>query len=652
MKTKIGPILICFLLCFYLPAKSESVTDSLERILKTALDTNKINLLNKLSTEYCESNSPKALNYAYSAIALSKQYDFPIGLAKAYNNIGIVHDITGNYDSALINYNTSLKISKTLNNKKQVANTLNNIGLVYWNKGEFDIALDYYLQSLKLFEIIGNKKGVANTLSNLGLIYYDLHKFTEALNYHQQSLKIREELNDKHGIGVSQTNIGMAYGNLNNLPKALEYLKMSLETKKQNNDLYGQAISLSDIGVMYNELKQHDTALKYQLLALPIRIQLNDKFGVATSYSNIATCYIDKKDFKTALDYSLKGLQMALEINSKTKLKKIYFQLSLEYKKLNDFKKSLDFFEKYAVLNDKIYSEESAAQIAEMQTKYETEKKDLDLAKKNLVINNHQLELTQQKSQRTILLISILGLTLLFYLLYARYRFKQRYILNQEMLKQQELRSKAVIEAEENERTRIARELHDGLGQHLSAVKLNLSNLQSILDLTKVQEKTMMQNALSIVDESVKEVRTVSHNMMPNTLLKSGLEVAVREFIDRINSSGSLKIEFQVHQLSKHIDSTIEIILYRVLQEIVNNVMKHAEATVLNIQIIQHENELTLMAEDNGIGFDRTRLKNEGIGLKNIQSRISYLNGTVEFDTQPGKGTTVSIEIPLKKTYL
>lgn len=648
MKFKIIHIL-CSLLLLSQVSISKSLTDSLELELKKSTDTNKINILNKLSTAYADNNATKAMEYANLAIELSKPLAFEIGIIKAYNNIGIVYDITGKYDSALINYNNSLVLSKKLNNKRQMANTLNNIGLVYWNKGELDLGLNHYLQSLKLFEQIEHKKGQANTLSNIGLIYYDLQKFKEALDYHFRALKIREELNDNYGIGVSQTNIGLTYSNLKDLKTALVYLKKSLATKKQNNDLYGQAISLSDIGVMYNELKQHDTAIYYQMQALPIRIKLNDRSGIVTSYGNISSCYRNKGDYKTALEYSLKALPLAIELKSKMRLKKAYGDIAADYKQLGDYEKALEFNQKYAALIDKIFSEESAAKIAEMQTKYDTEKKDLELTKTNLELSKKEIELNRQKNLRTILIISILAIIAIFYLLYTRYKFKQKSLLNQELLNQQLLRSKAVIEAEENERMRIARELHDGVGQYLSAVKLNLSNLQSTLHLTNEQEKKLMNNALTVIDDSVKEVRTVSHTMMPGALSEKGLERAIRDFMERIISE-KLSIAFDVHLLNTKLDNTTEIIVYRVIQEVINNIIKHAQASEVNIQLIQHEEELVLMVEDNGIGFDANNSIKQGIGLKNIRSRVEFLNGTVDIDSQPKKGTTISIEIPLKKS--
>jgi two-component system NarL family sensor kinase len=171
--------------------------------------------------------------------------------------------------------------------------------------------------------------------------------------------------------------------------------------------------------------------------------------------------------------------------------------------------------------------------------------------------------------------------------------------------------------------------------------------VQSKLQLKDIETETMFKNAITLVDDSVKEVRAVSHNMMPNALLKSGLAIAVRDFIHKLSNGDQLKIDLEITGLNERLEQTIETVLFRVLQEIVSNIVKHAKANYISIQLVKHEAELTIMVEDNGVGFNTENMNEfEGIGLKNIQSRIAFLNGTVSFDSNPGKGTTVIIEVP------
>lgn len=204
-------------------------------------------------------------------------------------------------------------------------------------------------------------------------------------------------------------------------------------------------------------------------------------------------------------------------------------------------------------------------------------------------------------------------------------------------------RTEAVLEAEERERIRIARDLHDGVGQLLAAARMALGKYISTQQITSQEVK----NATELLEDGIKEIREVSHNMMPGSLMKFGLTSALKQFVNKINSSGALKIDLQIVGLKERIDERIEMMLYRIIQEITSNILKHASATKVNIELIQHEAELILLIEDNGIGFDSNNPENQGIGLKNIATRVEYLNGSVIFDSAPNRGTSVVVEVPL-----
>ncbi len=176
---------------------------------------------------------------------------------------------------------------------------------------------------------------------------------------------------------------------------------------------------------------------------------------------------------------------------------------------------------------------------------------------------------------------------------------------------------------------------------------MNLSSIESRLNFGNEEDRIAFEKIVNLVDESCKEVRTVSHNMMPNALLKSGLSSAVKEFIDKIDSR-ILKVNLYSEGLNERLDSNVETVLYRVIQECVNNVIKHSGANALDISLIKDADGIAATIEDNGKGFSVIeKEKAEGIGLKNIRTRIEYLKGTVDFDSAPGKGTLVAIHVPL-----
>lgn len=239
-------------------------------------------------------------------------------------------------------------------------------------------------------------------------------------------------------------------------------------------------------------------------------------------------------------------------------------------------------------------------------------------------------------------LIEIIALSgMLAYRVKLMQNVSEKLLIEKNLIQQQ--RTQAVLEAEERERIRIARDLHDGVGQTLAAARMTLGNYVS----QKKIESPEMQNSLDLLEDGIKEIREISHNMMPSSLTKFGLSSALKQFTNKINALGKLEIELQIVGFKERSDEKIELVLYRIIQEIISNIIKHAEAKKVNIELVKHDDELILIIEDNGRGFDTFSTENHGIGLKNIATRVEYLNGNVNFDSSIGKGTSVVIEIPL-----
>jgi signal transduction histidine kinase len=182
----------------------------------------------------------------------------------------------------------------------------------------------------------------------------------------------------------------------------------------------------------------------------------------------------------------------------------------------------------------------------------------------------------------------------------------------------------------------------------MSVAKMNLSAFESEIVFSNEEQKLSFEKIIHLVDDSCKEVRHVSHNMMPHALLKSNLASAIRDFLDKIDKK-TLEIHFYSEGLDERLNSNTENVLYRVIQECVNNVIKHAGATELDISVIRDKEGISATIEDNGKGFDTAdKEKFEGIGLKNILTRVEYLKGTVEFDSAPGRGTAIGLHVPLQ----
>ncbi|MBX2930581.1 MAG: sensor histidine kinase [Chitinophagaceae bacterium] len=305
--------------------------------------------------------------------------------------------------------------------------------------------------------------------------------------------------------------------------------------------------------------------------------------------------------------------------------------------------KSLQYHNEMLILKDSLNTLQSTATINILKSNYEEERQAKELAIQTATIAKQQFLITS---------ISIISALIIAFLivLYKRKQSLLKTKMQAAILEQKTIAAHAILEAEEKERKRIASDLHDGIGQMMSAVKMNLSSISSKVGLQNEQDKNLFDKTMALVDESCKEVRIVSHNLMPNALLKSGLSSAVKTFLDKIDHK-QLNVHLYTEGLEERLNDNTEIILYRAIQEIVNNVIKHAQANQLDISLIKDADGISCTIEDNGIGFFLQEQQTIGIGLKNIKSRIDYLNGTVEWDSQVGKGTLVAIHIPYAETH-
>jgi two-component system NarL family sensor kinase len=224
-------------------------------------------------------------------------------------------------------------------------------------------------------------------------------------------------------------------------------------------------------------------------------------------------------------------------------------------------------------------------------------------------------------------------------LFFNRYRLKQKNNYQQQLNKQQKEQAVAVMETQEQERKRIAEDLHDSIGHLLSTAKLNLQTFPE-------NQKHLMENPLELLNQASSEIRNITFNLMPRTLEEAGLGPALNELATKISNAGTIRVFLQMHGMENTVlEKQAQFNIYRIIQEAVNNILKHAEAKEINIQLIRQEQQLSIMIEDDGKGFDPQKIKN-GRGIKNITTRSIWLNGTMVIDSTPGRGTTLAIQIP------
>ncbi|MBS1510005.1 MAG: tetratricopeptide repeat protein [Bacteroidetes bacterium] len=640
--------LLLLLLSSSVFAQTSKIIDSIEKLLPAQKDTILVKSYNELTWQYRTVDRDKAIAYGNKAAELGKELNFKKGIAQAYNDMGILYYDKQDFAAAIKLYNQAFQIRSEMKDDKGVAALYNKIGIVYQKEGHYDSALLYAQKALSLYETLKDKIGISYSLNNMGIVNQNMGNIDEALKYQEQSIAIKEEIHDQLGLAGSYVNVGNIYLLKKDMPKARELYEKAEAISRKIGDPEYLANSINNLSTIYQRMGDYKKSLPLAQESFDIRSKLGDTKGQVSCLINMGSLLTNTKQYKLAEEKYLLGLKLADTLQSCLPEKvKVYDGLAALYTLSGDYRKSAEMARLTIQYKDSIFTADLNKQFSEMETKYQTAKKDEQIQLQQNEITQKKYELIKKQYWLYGSIAVFLFSLLLAFSYYKRYQLKQEKKLQAEVMKQQDMATKAVIAAEENERKRIAADLHDGVGQMMSAAKMNLSAFENDIPFKDDHQKTSFEKIIGLVDESCKEIRSVSHQMMPNALLKSGLASAIKEFIDKIDTR-VLKVNLHTEGLNERLDSNVETVLYRVIQECVNNVIKHSGANTLDISLIKDADGIAATIEDNGRGFDsKDKEKFEGIGLKNIKTRIGYLKGTVDFDTSPGNGTLVAIHVPL-----
>jgi signal transduction histidine kinase len=522
------------------------------------------------------------------------------------------------YDSALFYFDKALKLAIEAKNSYQEMSVYTSFSVAYGNQGMYNELLEYQLKALKVAEKSNDKQGIQTALGNIGSAYSALQDNERAILYSERALALAEELNHVTGISHSHYSLGASYYNLKNFEKAEEHLLKALETGRQLHfNKVMESSTLIALSELYSEgLKDMLKAEKYIKEGLAIAEQLYNPALTANAYKGLANIYRIRENYKecdvaATKSWELDSINMDMGINTTANL--VYANIQLGNKKKATF-----FFDKYDELVHK-YNEKSLHEsLAEQEVKYETEKKELKIA----VMEKGRILYIWIIALITLILIAILTLYLYNKKL-SRMKIKH---LEQE---RQITVTKSLLKGENTERNRLARELHDGLGGMLSAVKINLDNIDHI------------QNARTLLDNSIEELRRVARNLMPVALVRFGLKASLEDFCLAFSN-----VYFQFYGEDKRIDENVELLIYRCVHELVNNAIRYSKAENINVCLTQSDENITLAVQDNGCGFFPNKVK-PGMGLQNLVARLSVFNGKLDIVSAPGKGTEAKVVLNL-----
>ncbi len=623
----------------------------LKEINRSREDTNKVLLYIRLGNEV-EIQEPRLAGHYYRLAGdLSARIGYDLGRIKYITNYTYLLNMQGDLDSSVILNLQSVDLSRKIGDSLYLAKTLFNTGTAYRERSEFETAVGYYEEGKRIFTTMGDDNTLAAVNDILQLLYLELHQYKKAIELGEKAVSSLRQLKDTMWLLSALNNLGLSYSEVKDFRKAAavnnEVLKISVKTGNQ------QAEQTAYLNLGDNALQEgrYDEMKPYFEKALVITRDLGLPPSEQVALKGLALYYLYQRNYALSMRYATDALAITYRLDLRMERQKMYDLLSNISFGMQDMRAG----ELYAVmgsdLGDSLLNDNVTKHTLELEKRYETEKKQNQ-------INRMEAEHTRQNytiERKNILNWALIaGAAILLVILMLVYRtFQQRRKLHLQRISELESEkqlaaTEAVLKGEEIERTRLAKDLHDGLGGMLSGIKYSLNTFKGNVILTP-ENAQAFERSIDMLDSSIQEMRRVAHNMMPENLVKFGLDEALKDFCSDINQSGALQVSYQSIGLKDvMIDQTVSITVYRIVQELINNTMKHSGAANAIVQVTKTDGRLSVTVEDDGKGFDPSILNRaKGIGWSNIQNRVEFLKGRLDVNAGQGQGTSVLIELEL-----
>ncbi|MEP6949888.1 MAG: ATP-binding protein [Ginsengibacter sp.] len=606
--------------------------------------------------EAIEVTSPqKSLQYYQQALEISKKNKNNRLMLSSMVDVGISYIESNELDKALNSFADAIPVAKEINDTGKIAAVLGDIGNVYLHKKNPVRAIEYYLQSARLLERCNDQKKLPVLYSNLCSLLDGQSEFDQSIQMGNKALELAQKNNDKTTVVYALVNLSVTYGHLNQLEKQFEILQKALPLAKDNNDLEQLGDIYNNLGGYYYDKKQYRKSLDNYMQSYSYSQQMGNHYHICAACSHLALLYLKLNMPGKAIQFIMQAESLAKEVGSRADLKEIYLTRAEIEENRGNYKQAYDYLSLSSAISDSLFRVESIEKIADMEAKYESEKKERNIIQLQKDKEIQALSI-KEKSILNYFLIASLGVLLITaFVGFRNFRHRQLLAKQQGELQQQHIRElekdkqlvavDSMLKGQEDERTRLAKDLHDGLGGMLTGVKFSLMNMKSNLIINH-ENVVAFERSLDMLDTSIQELRRVAHNMMPEALVKFGLDEALKDYCDNINKAQILNIKYQSFGMENRIESTTEIIVYRIIQELLNNIFKHARANDVLVQLIREEDRISIAVEDNGKGFDIKILeKSKSSGWANIRSRANYLKGKLDVISEDNKGTSVNIEV-------
>ncbi|PHN03201.1 ATP-binding protein [Flavilitoribacter nigricans] len=563
------------------------------------------------------------------------------------NQIATSHHALGQLDSAIQYFNQLLEIKLAMSDTEGLLSDYIALGKLYRERGDYENAQQHLMSALQLSETERDTFSIITVYSEIGDIHAAQSLWVTAENYYQQALNLAHLKDRKFAEANCYKKLGDFFLLQNKKENAISNYEAALAIYQELNNKTNTADLLIRLSQVYEEGQDFNQARELLLEALDIRKHSRDPLSSLSIKQALAGLEIEQGNLSRGIAYAEECYEAFSIMDDKKHLQEICELLAGAYGRAGDYRQALAFSQEFNQLQDSLTSIDRTRVIKELDARFNIEKKDKEIAQQNERINAQQLAILKKNNQLLMLaaglaLLALLAL-LLFFIYWKNKQLNQQRIAILEKEKETQ-RLKAIIEGEEKERKRFAQELHDGLGAILATVKMQINGIKR--KLPEAEKLQTYQKAESLIDTACTTVREISHNLTPYVLEQQGLFFAIEDMCRNLSLNHNAEFHFMSFGSDEALPDILKITLLRITQEMLKNIVNHADAREVIVQLTVEDDEVILVVEDDGKGFDIAKTK-KGIGLDNIQSRINYLQGTLDVDSTIGSGSTFTVQLPL-----
>lgn len=577
-------------------------------------------------------------------LRISKTMNSAYWLGQSWFNLAHIQSIEGNDNQAVKDFKTALGFLKTANDIPQIARCNLNIASLYGRLGLMDEAMKYKLEAINVLEKTNTHKDLlVHSYNGISTTFYNMEEYDKAFLYARKAEKVAREIKNNDVLVFSLFGISNSLSSQHKFNQALPYVKEALSIAKKSGNYNSLCIAYTALTELYTKWEKGNMVLLYAPRIIENAIKDNDVQYHIIGLMAMADGYGLEKQHTERITYLKKALVICEKTETVVQFDDIYKGLADSYEAIGNYKEALITYRKYTGYRDTVLNEKNKKNVADLEAKYQTAEKEKEIISKQLLITKKEMEIRKNREYlwySMVLLISVL-LTSSYGYIYFRNKKKQQQQKIKAMEQEREIQLlQSLMDGEEKERTRIARDLHDGISGMLSATKMHLStyrqNQTSNMELNK---------AIDLMDNAAVEIRKIAHNLLPEILQQYGLSQALQKYCEAISSPLSTLVEYHVLGRISTFQQNFELAVYRIVQELLHNAIKHGEAKHILVQLSEVDSLLSLTVEDDGYGF--CIKDDKGTGLSNIRKRVEIINGTIIWESSPKNGASIYAEFEI-----